>query len=40
MRLIVFIKVRSAGFIAAASPVKSQPIHSGAKIIALHKKAS
>ena len=35
-----FTKIRSAGFITTASPVKSQPINSSAKIIALHKKAS
>ena len=34
------VKVRSASFITAASPVKSRPIHSGAHVTVLHRKAS
>ncbi len=34
------VKVRSASFITAASPVKSHPIHSGAQVTVLHRKAS
>ena len=34
------VKVRSASFIASASPVRSQPIHGRAGVSALHSKAS